>query len=139
MREKELFLFNQKDFREIAIQILNIFVMSMVLYVLIIQRTPVWIIAPVILAIITVAVMLSITIMNSSFRKRNTSSVKLRCYRWDFYKEGTNAYRIYADNFIYVELIADKLGYERFRERYNTEKKIKRLVYRHFRSFIVFE
>lgn len=138
MKEKELFLYDKKDTKSIIKQVFNLFAVSMLLFIMIDRGTAIWIIAPVIISIIILSIMLTISIINFTLYKHQSIPVILRCYKWDA-EESTKdpgAYIIYSDEFIYVELSTDTIGYEMFRSDYNTAKKIDRLIKRNFSSLM---
>lgn len=146
MKEKEIILIDKNKYKEITrqsggvfLQILNIIIVLLILYILIRTKNPIWIIGPMILALTVLITLLKITIKNIDEFMKNSDRVTLRCYHWNAYKEGTNAIRVYSDHFVYVEIVANYITYAKFKEIYNTEKKIKNLVYKTFYTFIMYE
>lgn len=139
MKETELFLYDKKEMKSIIKQVFNLFVVSMVLFLMIDRKAIIWVIPPVIIAIIILSIMLTVSIINFTIYRHESGPAILRCYKWGSMEatKDPGAYKIYSDKFIYVELSTDNVGYDRFRLKYNTAKKIDRLIKRNFSSLMV--
>lgn len=138
MQEKRIKI-KGKRYKEIYSQIFNLLFLIGVLIEEINHHIPLWGIVPVILAIIVIAALIQITWICIKEENKKIQKPILRCYRWEEYIVGNNYRRLYADQYVYVEIECDEFTYNRFIQVYNTEEKIKKLVYKKFRSYIVIE
>lgn len=138
MQEKRIKI-KGKRYKELYYQIFNLLILIAFLFEEINHQIPVWAIVPVVLAIIVLATLIQITYLSIKEENKKTGKPILRCYRWEEYIVGNNYRRLYADQYVYVEIECDEFTYNRFIQVYNTEEKIKKLVYKKFRSYIVIE
>lgn len=136
MQEREIKL-RGPIYKDVVKQFFNLLFLSALIVIMTNIHTPPWIITPIVIAAIVVAVILHITYKSSVDEEKKLGHVKLKCYRWDSYLIGTKLPRIYSDENVYVELFCENMNaYEKFKRVYNSEKKIKKLVYRTFYFFI---
>ena len=135
MKEKTIKI-RGKKYKELYSQILYLVLLILILIEEIRNHVVLWAIVPVAMAIIVIFVLLQLTYLWIREENKKIGKPILRCYHWEEYLVGSKNKKIYADPLIYVEIECDDYTYAKFISVYNTNEKIKNLVYRKFRGFI---
>lgn len=138
MREKGIKI-KGKRYKDLYSQIFNLIFLLGVLFEEINHHIALWAIIPVILAIIVIISLIQITYIYIIEENKKIGKVILRCYRWEAYTGDVNGHEIYRDPYVYAEIECDDFTYSKFIQVYNTKEKIKNLVYKEFRTYIVIE
>lgn len=139
MQEKEIKLFDyEKQRRYTMEQAGSLFIMFIVFLIALRNHDGVHI-----LMLLSISLALFVNIVFTigyaialKIEEEKANKIVLRCYLWSEYKEGTKNQKIYCDEKIYVESPCNDYQYAEFQYLYDSEEKVKELIYHTFHKFI---
>lgn len=152
MKEKQIKI-KGKRYKELRYQIFNLLFLIGILIEEINHCIPLWGIVPVILAIIVIAALIQITWICIKEENKKMGKPVIRCYKKEDLRNSSELknqqhpivseldiilkyHKIYTDSHIYAEIKCNDFTYDKFIQVYNTEEKIKKLIYTKFRRYI---